>query len=667
MEEKTDKLFQNPLLRSYVLERRDYQINIAKEALQKNTLVVLPTALGKTIIAALVVAHFLYNYRDKKVLVMAPTRPLVLQHWETFISFLKLKPEEVEVLTGKNSPGYRMKAWEGNARLYFATPQVVENDHERGLKLENFSLLIFDECHRARKNYAYTNVAKAYIRESPYPIILAMTASPGSDRKRIEELCKALFIEHVEIRTEEDSDVSPHVATVDVEWVYVNLPKKYEEIRQVLKKMLDRRLRALVETGAIRKNPKYIFRSDLIELGGKLRQELARRKHGAIFGKIVLQSSALTLCHALELLETQGWYTFQRFIQKLVESKKRGHRTIISELKKEGILEEIIDSEPQEHPKLREVEKIILELFTKNPSSRAIVFTQYRDTSQKIILKRFREGEIKVLVATSIGEEGLDIPSVDLVIFYEPVPSEIRYIQRKGRTGRRNFGRVVILATGETLDVRYLWSSKRKLERMKRVIKRLNTSLNPILRFGSPPKPNPMSPEEIVDVEMPERPASIELEEMKKIRLRRFNREVTQAAKAVLSRIFQKGSEGLTAEELSSELEVEGISPAATSEAIARLKNAREITEVAGRLKPAGFETAKRLGYPSHTFEVEKVMMGRAILIVDNKWRSVLTPQEYTGPRHLIKKGTKFQATAELYKQEGKLHARIHSVQRVLS
>jgi ERCC4-related helicase len=49
---------------------------------------------------------------------------------------------------------------------------------------------------------------------------------------------------------------------------------------------------------------------------------------------------------------------------------------------------------------------------------------------QSAVLESFRNGEFDVLVATSIAEEGLDIPEVDLVVFYEPIPSEIRYIQR---------------------------------------------------------------------------------------------------------------------------------------------------------------------------------------------------------------------------------------------
>ncbi|MEW5995332.1 MAG: DEAD/DEAH box helicase family protein, partial [Candidatus Zixiibacteriota bacterium] len=193
---------ENPLLRKELIQQRDYQENIASEAVKKNTLVVLPTALGKTVIAALVAADFLYNHRRHKVLVMAPTRPLVLQHRDTFLRFLKLRPGDAEILTGRSPPNHRLNAWNGPARLYFATPQVVNNDSEGGLSLKDFSLLMFDECHRARKNYSYTKVAQAYARDSQYPLILGMTASPGADREKIEEICRALFIEHVEARTE---------------------------------------------------------------------------------------------------------------------------------------------------------------------------------------------------------------------------------------------------------------------------------------------------------------------------------------------------------------------------------------------------------------------------------------------------------------------------------
>jgi Fanconi anemia group M protein len=85
---------------------------------------------------------------------------------------------------------------------------------------------------------------------------------------------------------------------------------------------------------------------------------------------------------------------------------------------------------------------------------------------QKEILSRFRDGEFNILVTTSVGEEGLDIPSTDAVIFYEPVSSAIRLIQRRGRTGRNRPGEAFIFVTSESRDEAALWSSKGKEKRM---------------------------------------------------------------------------------------------------------------------------------------------------------------------------------------------------------
>ncbi len=686
---ETTNILENPILRRELIEEREYQLKIAEEAIKKNVLVILPTALGKTIIAVLVAAHFLYNYRDKKVLVMAPTRPLVFQHWETFLKFLKIRQEDVEVLTGKTPPAYRMAAWNGKRRLYFATPQVVANDLERGLRLENFCLLVFDECHRSRKNYAYTKVAKSYVSQCPYPIILAMTASPGAEREKIEEICKSLFIEHIEIRTEEDPDVLPYTSRIKMEFFSVSLPPDYGEIKQALREMLDAKLKSLVEMGIIKKPSKYVFRTDLLEAGQKIREALSSGGGGALYQAILLQSAALSLYHALELLESQGVYTFRKFVEKLMRSRKRSHRLIIAELRERKLLDKILKLDI-EHPKVEAVEKIVAEQLKINPSSRIIVFTQYRDTVNKIverlrslgidsekfigqakkegegmsqdeqrkILQAFKEGKVRVLVATSIGEEGLDIPSVELVVFYEPVPSEIRFIQRRGRTGRRKFGRVVILAAEKSVDTAYFWSTKRKLDKMKRLVKQLNKQLHPILRIGAPPTPAPLEPKEIT--ELP--PEEIELAE--KERIKRFEREIAQISKRVVMGVLRRGIDGLPVQEISKELEEEGFSKSAIAESIDRLEATGQIRRRGDVLLP---NTSKNGNLKTHTFEVEKVLPGKAILLVDGKWRSVLTPDQYNGPRELIRKGAKFSAEADLYQEDGKLHVRIISVDRILS
>jgi Fanconi anemia group M protein len=106
---------------------------------------------------------------------------------------------------------------------------------------------------------------------------------------------------------------------------------------------------------------------------------------------------------------------------------------------------------------------------------------------QEGIIRGFREGEFNVLVATSVAEEGLDIPSTDLVIFYEPVPSEIRTIQRRGRTGRHHAGKVIILIYKDSRDSAYYYSSIRKEAAMRKNINRYESGAE-----KSPVKDNPM-------------------------------------------------------------------------------------------------------------------------------------------------------------------------------
>ena len=97
--------------------------------------------------------------------------------------------------------------------------------------------------------------------------------------------------------------------------------------------------------------------------------------------------------------------------------------------------------------------------------------------NQKQVIQDFRNGAFRVLVATSIGEEGLDIPSVDAVVFYEPVPSEIRNIQRKGRAGRISYGEVVILVTKDTKDETYLMISRNREKRMREIVLRIKDTV----------------------------------------------------------------------------------------------------------------------------------------------------------------------------------------------
>nr|MDA3836958.1 DEAD/DEAH box helicase [Nanoarchaeota archaeon] len=167
------------------IKPRKYQEDIANTCIEKNTLVVLPTGLGKTLIALMVAIDRIKKYPLQKVLVLAPTKPLAEQHIESFREKLPEGWADLQLFTGSVKAEKRQKIWE-TATIIFSTPQCVANDLKNGLyNLQDVSLLIEDEAHRCVKNYDYTYTAKRYSLEAKNPRVMGLTASPGSDAEKI--------------------------------------------------------------------------------------------------------------------------------------------------------------------------------------------------------------------------------------------------------------------------------------------------------------------------------------------------------------------------------------------------------------------------------------------------------------------------------------------------
>jgi Fanconi anemia group M protein len=495
----------HPLVRENTIESRLYQEVIVGNASKNNTLVVAPTALGKTVIAILLAAHRLEKFPESKVLMISTTRPLVNQHASSFRKFLNIPEGEINVFTGYTSPEERKELWR-NSKVICATPQVIENDLiSARYSLADVSLLVFDEAHRSTGDYPYTFIAQRYVKESGQPLILGLTASPGGDESRIAEVCESLFIENIEVRTERDPDVRPYIKGVEIEWVKVDLPEAFEKIKSSLEGALKERLETLKNLGFLRSASTSIPKKELLKLREKLQRNLAEGGNPETFIGLSSVAACINLAHALELLETQGLETLRKYFERLEKGTSKAVKGLLKDVKvlramrlTEGLAGEM------HHPKL---EKLV-EIVKKEPlNKRIMVFTQYRDSAQKIverlgelpgrrvvrfvgqatkeedkgltqkqqlaILEKFRSGEYNILVATSVAEEGLDIPKVDLVVFYEPIPSEIRSIQRRGRTGRSRAGRAVVLITKKTRDEGFYWSSFHKERRMREVLGRL--------------------------------------------------------------------------------------------------------------------------------------------------------------------------------------------------
>jgi len=700
------KHLEHPLIWPRTVEFRLYQKSIADVASERNTLVILPTALGKTVISAMVTANLLYNYRDVKVLVMAPTRPLVLQHRNSFLRLLKLRERDTALLTGETYPEYRKIVWEGEARVVFSTPQVVRNDLlEHRVSLEKYGLLVFDECHRAVKEYAYTDIAQFYVSQAVYPRILGMTASPGSDLSRVLEVCRNLYVERVEYRGEEDPDVKPYIQPIEIEWKRVNLPAEYLDIRSQLRALLDKRVNWLCYRGVIKRKLEYVTRKSLIEAGNELRfmlEESIEEERGQILTAIINQSLALTLFHMLELLETQGLHTLKAFLEKvkLEKAEKRSYAILVSDPEYRKLTASV-ENIFTEHPKAQLLKQIVKEQVSKKPSSRMLAFTQYRDTASHLVeelntiplvkadrfvgqasklldkgltqdeqaerIRMLEEGELNVLVATSIAEEGLDIPAVDHVIFYEPIPSEIRYIQRRGRTGRKAPGNVTILAANESLDMIYLYASQRRKEKMKTIAENINLKLQPVIRKRSKPAPDPLTPLELKMLEEEAKTVKIEPELVKPEveTIKEFDKKVERSSRILYMKLLEWGISGADINQIASDMEYEGASLPVLKVTVEKMVKKGLITEIR-KGKYAVASAAKSADKKVYELTIEKIYPNAAVLIVNDKFRARLTPEEYNGPKALIKKNSRFKATADLYSLGGALCIRVKEVVEIL-
>ena len=506
----------HPLLKKDAIESRLYQQLLAGDVLKKgNTMVVAPTALGKTIVAILVSADRLDKVKNSKVLILAPSKPLAIQHEESFREFLNVPCTSI---TGAVKTDERIKRWE-ESRIICATPQTVESDLLNGrYDLSSVSLIVFDECHHAVGSYSYVYLASRYVRESKFNLVLGLTASPGSDKFKIQEVCENLYIQNIIVKTEDDADVKPYFNPVDIDWVKVKMSSELEKIKTSVDKALKVRLKALKNMGVIK--TLSVSKVDILKARGRVQGEIARSTNPKKeqFQAISILTAVINIQHAGELIETQGIQTFNKYIDRLKKKKTKASRSLMwdDNFSRAVKLARNAEKNGWEHPKVREITKILKKelgvgdqtLLKTNrfddksdeKSSKIIVFTQYRDTlemihqrlekegiksakffgqaskdgekgltqkEQKAIIKAFRMGEYDVLLSTSVAEEGIDIPAVDLVVLYEPVPSEVRMIQRRGRTGRKRTGRVKVLLTEGTRDEAYYWSAIRKENRMK--------------------------------------------------------------------------------------------------------------------------------------------------------------------------------------------------------
>lgn len=487
---------------------RLYQEKILSEASNSNCLVVLPTGLGKTIVGLSLSALMLNKHDNEFVLFLAPTKPLVEQHKRVFNEFFN-DEKQIIAVSGNTKPEDREKEY-GTAKIIFATPQTIQNDLiVKRLNLKNCCLLIYDECHRAVGDYAYTFISQVYKNQKETIKVLGLSASPGSDKDKILEVCKNLYFDNIIYKSESDKDVIPYINKKEIELIELLLPKELDEIKKLLESSLKRKLeimkiRGLINTSDLNKISKKTF----LMLNGELSKKIKETNDAELFKFISLNSEIIKTLYCLELLQTQGVKPLIAYFNELKNHLKIKSNSNL--FKDDDFRQAVLDAfdieDKIEHPKFEKIKQMISDNLENN--AKFIIFTQFRETAKRIVkylksstvnpvlfvgqagkeglsqkkqidvIRDFEAGTYNVLVATSVAEEGLHIPSVDYAIFFEPVPSGLRMIQRKGRVGRINIGKVFVLYTKGCIDEKYLFVSRAKEKRMSYAISEAKEFIN---------------------------------------------------------------------------------------------------------------------------------------------------------------------------------------------
>lgn len=513
---------------------REYQMAIFERAKHENVLAVIPTGLGKTLIAGLLSAHFLQlSNCTKKCLILAPTRPLINQHYESFQEILNLDAQDFVILTGQTPAHQRIELFQ-NAMICLMTPETLINDlNEKRYDLTTTTLIVFDEAHHALGDYAYTGIATLFEAMNPHGRTLGLTASPGANPARILTICANLKIpmQNIEYRNKESDDVKEYVYKTNYTYIPVDMTDLMIKCHRAISEILQHKIFSVIQQTTMlnlpfETNPEKVSQRHCVDLHQTLTAQLKTNTENARSLRVLisLNSQVMKLMHILKNIESEGLKVAFDSLERIFVNAQKADASkadlyLSQELKLQQIYHYLRQNQHQMdsiHPKLLKLTEIVTKELTCKAESRILIFTKFRDSvnmivdfltdnsppckpsrfvgqakkskedkgmSQKLqiqILNEFKEGTINTLVATNVGEEGLDIAECNLVIFYDNSASEIRNIQRAGRTGRSAEGNIYILYTKGTSDEISLKMAQIKTKRQPKQIEKVaELSANP--------------------------------------------------------------------------------------------------------------------------------------------------------------------------------------------
>ena len=308
---------------------REYQLRIVQQAIVRNTMVTLPTGLGKTFIAAVVMFNFYRWYPTSKIVFMAPTKPLVAQQIEACHGVMGIPVEDTAEMTGAMQPAERTRAWR-DKRLFYLTPQVISNDLSRSIcPAEFIKCLVIDEAHKALGNHSYCQVVRELVKITTQFRVVALSATPGSDIKSVQQVLTNLLISHIELRTDDSPDILPYTHERRVEKVVVPLGDELTSARDTYLNFIDVVVSRLKRASVIyNRDTKSLSKFLILKARDAFRQNpppnLSKVHYGSVEGDFAL---AMSLYHGYELLQRHGLRSLYNFLEALITGDKSSGRT----------------------------------------------------------------------------------------------------------------------------------------------------------------------------------------------------------------------------------------------------------------------------------------------------------------------------------------------------
>ncbi|XP_061142588.1 interferon-induced helicase C domain-containing protein 1 isoform X2 [Syngnathus typhle] len=494
------------------IELRDYQMDVAKPALEgKNIIICLPTGSGKTRIAVYITRKHLDRKRAE-----GKTGKVVL--------LVNMHVYKVERVSGQSMHKISFTEIVKNNDVIICTAQILENYLEKTLKgedegvhLKDISLIIIDECHHTKKDEVYNRVMMRYLKQKnknrimlkeqkeivPLPQILGMTASLGvgdatvlkAAEDYILQICANLDASQIWTGNLGNYSKEPDKKIVHVE------DKEKDPFGDVIKKIMNviqmhAELSPTCELGS-QSYEQWVVQRE--QQAAKEEDQKVRvcMEHLRRYNDALIVSNTIRMCDAFRFLNKKHEEELKsksspddEHVIKISDTERELFK-LFRENKKE--LEKLSENQSYENDSLSQLQKSVLYQFTTTEDARGIVFTKMRQsaialshwiqenpkfadvgvkvsyvigggnqsvvkpmtsTEQKAVLNKFRSGDVNLLIATSVAQEGLDIPDCNFVIRYGCVTNDIAMIQAKGRARAQNSNYIVIEVKGSGVTER---------------------------------------------------------------------------------------------------------------------------------------------------------------------------------------------------------------------